>query len=1209
VHLKSLTMKGFKSFASSTTLRFEPGMTAVVGPNGSGKSNVVDAIAWVLGEQGAKALRGGKMEDVIFAGTADRPPLGRAEVTLTIDNSDGALPIDYSEVSITRRMFRDGAGEYEINGSSCRLLDIQELLSDSGIGREMHVIVGQGQLDAVLSARPEDRRAFIEEAAGVLKHRKRRERAERRLESSQANLNRLTDLTGEIRRQLGPLGRQAAVARRAAGVQADLRDARMRLLADDLAQLRDQIARDSQDEQTAVEHRNRVQRELAEATAAQESAGATLREVTPQLQAAQDAWFALSALAERFRGTISLAEERARNLAAPLSGGGTGRDPDELDAAADRAEAEHAALAEALQTAGDEVDIAAEYRGELERELRAAEDEVVRASRAIADRREGLARLSGQVHAARSRLSSADGEVTRLAAAVDDATGRSARAQTEFDGLQGSVGDLDTSEVDLDEAHEAAAAAVVAAHGRVVQLTESVREFRTEETGLRARVDALTVGLGRKDGAGALLEAGEKLPGFVGSVATDLAVTPGFEAAIGAALGGIADAVAVHSVSDAAAGLRLLRRADAGRAGMLIQGARSMPDRREWPSVPGTMRWATDLVTAPDRLMPALARALDRVAVVDDLDAAIAVVDGYPDVRAVTRDGDLIGPDWALGGTAGNQSLLEIQAAVDAAGERLQRVREQIAGLDAALSGARAEAERRELEAAAALAALHESDARMSAVAEELGRHAATARSARAEADRLERQRAAAEAARDNHRASLDDLEARLHAVESEEMPVAVDAGRRDALAERTAASRQREVETRLTLRSAEERVRSAAGSAEGLRRAAQQERHHRARLAAATRRRAAGAAIATKVVEVAGRVAGRLETSLAHAAHRREHAIARRTEADAVLAAAHARAVDLQGEWDALTDAVHAGEVARAQQTLRVEQLAEQALAEFAVSADDLVAGFGPAVPVPPTLEEMAEYTAARERGESVTEPPPMPYDRATQLRRAKRAERDLNTLGKVNPLALEEFAALEERHAFLSTQLEDLKATRRDLLAVIKDVDAKILELFTSAYHDVAREFVTVFSTLFPGGEGELVLTDPSDMLATGIEVNARPPGKKVKRLSLLSGGERSLTAVAMLVAIFRARPSPFYVMDEVEAALDEVNLTRLVALLTELRASSQLIVITHQKFTMESADALYGVSMRGDGITAVISQRIRQPEVPATDTGDREAVGAPV
>jgi chromosome segregation protein len=405
-------MKGFKSFASATTLRFEPGITAVVGPNGSGKSNVVDAIAWVLGEQGAKALRGGKMEDVIFAGTADRPPLGRAEVTLTIDNSDGALPIDYAEVAITRRMFRDGVGEYEINGKSCRLLDIQELLSDSGIGREMHVIVGQGQLDAVLQARPEDRRAFVEEAAGVLKHRKRREKTVRKLDAMQANLNRLTDLTGEIRRQLGPLGRQAAVARRAAGVQANLRDAKMRLLADDLAQITAKIAQDAVDEQAAIDHRKQVQDALATASAEAETAEANLRAATPALQQAQNTWFALSALAERLRGTIALAGERARNLAAPARDAGTGRDPEQLEAAAARAEAEQEALQETVEAAADELAAATAERIDCERALRAAEDELVAANRLIADRREGLARLAGQVHAARSRLSAGDDEVT-----------------------------------------------------------------------------------------------------------------------------------------------------------------------------------------------------------------------------------------------------------------------------------------------------------------------------------------------------------------------------------------------------------------------------------------------------------------------------------------------------------------------------------------------------------------------------------------------------------------------------------------------------------------------------------------------------------------------------------------------------------------------------------------------------------------------------
>ena len=521
---------------------------------------MVDAIAWVLGEQGAKALRGGKMEDVIFAGTADRPPLGRAEVTLTIDNSDGALPIDYAEVSITRRMFRDGVGEYEINGSSCRLLDIQELLSDSGIGREMHVIVGQGQLDAVLSARPEDRRAFVEEAAGVLKHRKRREKTVRKLDAMQANLNRLTDLTGEIRRQLGPLGRQAAIARRAAGVQADLRDAKMRLLADDLATIYAKIAQEAVDEQAAIDHRTRVQAALAVASDEQKNAEAILREATPALQQAQDTWFALSALAERMRGTIALAGERARNLAAPARDSATGRDPDELEAAAARAEAEQEALQETVEAAADELTAATDERIECERALRAAEAELVAANRLIADRREGLARLAGQVHAARSRLSAGNDEVTRLAGAVTEARERAAAAQQAFAAAQDSVGDLDSSEVGLDEAHEEAAAAAAAAKARTAELTDALRTAKSEASTLQARVEALSLGLDRQDGTQALLAAADQLPGLLGGVADALDITPGFETAIAAALGAIAEAVAVSSVPAARAGAGVVAR-------------------------------------------------------------------------------------------------------------------------------------------------------------------------------------------------------------------------------------------------------------------------------------------------------------------------------------------------------------------------------------------------------------------------------------------------------------------------------------------------------------------------------------------------------------------------------------------------------------------------------------------------------------------------
>ncbi len=418
-----------------------------------------------------------------------------------------------------------------------------------------------------------------------------------------------------------------------------------------------------------------------------------------------------------------------------------------------------------------------------------------------------------------------------------------------------------------------------------------------------------------------------------------------------------------------------------------------------------------------------------------------------------------------------------------------------------------------------------------------------------------------------------------------------VDSTQRDRLADQTAQSRQLEMDARLALRTVEERARASAGTSDNLRRAARAERETRARAEAARTRRAVAAAVATKVAD---RATATADGAGAVPAGRRPAPVTppwppgprpsrpRRPPGCA--------SPSCPSEWEKLTSEVHREEVLRAQQAIRIEQLVERATTEFAITVDDLVAEFGPDALTPPSAVEVAEYEAAKERGEQVYAPQPMAFDRTAAERKLRSAERDLATLGRVNPLALEEFAALEERHAFLSTQLTDLKDTRRDLLTVVGEVDQKIQEVFASAFHDVAREFVTVFQTLFPGGEGSLVLTDPDDMLTTGIEVNARPPGKKVKRLSLLSGGERSLTAVAILVSIFRARPSPFYVMDEVEAALDEVNLTRLVTLLSELRESSQLIIITHQKFTMEAADALYGVSMRGDGITQVISQRIR-------------------
>jgi chromosome segregation protein len=1194
MHLKSLTLKGFKSFASSTTLRFEPGITCVVGPNGSGKSNVVDALTWVMGEQGAKALRGGKMQDVIFAGTTGRPPLGRAEVTLTIDNSDGALPIEYSEVSVTRRMFRDGAGEYEINGTSCRLMDVQELLSDSGIGREMHVIVGQGRLAAILESRPEDRRAFIEEAAGVLKHRRRKEKAVRKLDSMQANLARLTDLTAELRRQLKPLGRQAEVARRAQTVQADLRDARLRLAADDLVTRRAEFVGQDEEERVLRERLDHVNVMLDEATTDLARHEQALAQLTPGAEAASQTWFRLSALAERVSATVRIAQERARHLDAEPETR-AGQDPDEMEARAERIAAEEAELIEAVEIAHGTLDAAKEQLAAQEEYAAAAERAHMAAVRAIADRREGLARLTGQVDTVRTRTESIDGEITRLTVAIEEARRRGVESQAEFETAQGRIDDLDAGEIDADAQHERAVEAARIADARVEELQNAERAAGKEVASLGARIEALSMGLERKDGAAWLLEHHTD-SGVLGPLSDRLRVEPGFEAAVAAALGPASDALTVTSVAAANSLATALADADQGRVAFLAVGA-AVPD--EPGSLPADARWARDVIECPDELRGGLGAVLAGIVVVDDLAAAAMVCAQRPDLRAVTRRGDLTGSGWVVGGSDRAPSTLEIQAAIDSSRVGLEAAERRSEELAAALTGADAEQKARAEYAEQTLAALNESDAAMSAVYEQLGRLGQAARNAHAESERLVTQRAAAEKERDAAREKLVELEERLRLAEDEQ-DGGDGSGTESTAAEREMAAaaltevRAVEMEARLAARTAEERAESLRGKADSLRRAAQAEREARARAerARATRRQAA--AVAAAVAAAGARVTGELETAVASAHAHREELTRRRTECAEQLDRARGLVREFSTQRDQLTDAVHRDEVARAQAALRIEQLEQTILEQFSIALDDLVAEYGPDVLLPPTDLEIAEYEQARERGEQVVAPQPQPYDRATQERRAKRAQKDLSTLGKVNPLALEEFAALEERYNFLATQLEDVKSARKDLLAVVEEVDARILQVFTEAYADVEREFEQVFAKLFPGGDGRLVLTDPKDMLTTGIEVEARPPGKKVKRLSLLSGGEKSLTAVAMLVAIFRARPSPFYVMDEVEAALDDTNLRRLIGLFEQLREKSQLIVITHQKPTMEVADALYGVSMRGDGITRVISQRLRGQNV---------------
>jgi chromosome segregation protein len=1180
LYLKSLTLKGFKSFASSTTLQLEPGITCIVGPNGSGKSNVVDALSWVMGEQGAKSLRGGKMEDVIFAGTSGRPPLGRAEVLLTIDNTDGALPIEFAEVTIGRTMFRSGGSEYAINGTACRLLDVQELLSDSGIGREMHVIVGQGQLDSILHATPEDRRGFIEEAAGVLKHRKRKEKALRKLDSTDGNLTRLNDLLSEIRRQLKPLGRQAEVARRASVVQAEVRDARARLLADDLASARTALEEELADESILVERRAEVEDAVALAHQAEAALEAALRDDLPALARAQETWFGLAGMRERLRGTASLAAERVRNAAGSEQDSlDFGRDPDDLEAEASRIREQETAIAGEVDGHRKVLDAAVTARRTAEEAADEEDRRVAGLLRAAADRREGLARLAGQVNAVKSRAAAADDELGRLESARAGAAARADRAQHDFTALETRVAGLDAGEEGLDAEHEAALAVLDDLTEQLAKTRQESAQADRDRSAMQARKDALELGLNRKDGVAALLAASESVSGLMGSVAAVLTVDPGYETAIAAALGSAADAVAVTGGDAAASAIGHLKAADLGRAGMLLSGAPAAD--REWPGLPSHATYAIDVVSCPEGLTSSMARLLFKTAVVDDLPAARALVADMPDLTAVTRDGDVYAAHFAAGGSASKPSLLEIQAAYDDAAARLSDAvasSERLAFDISRLDTERLDAQRR---VDVSLAKLHESDATLAAVAEELGHFGSQARAARAEAERITSAITAAQEARDQDLAGLADLEARLANAHdaSDDEP---DTTERERLAEAARMARQTETDARLALRTSEERARALHGHADGLVRAAQTERESRAR-AIERRERLIREGRAAEAVGVAVTVVlAKLEVSVHRAAEARAQAEAARGDRERELLTVRATLRDLAREHDELVNSVHRDEMARTQQRMRIEQLNERAMEELGLDETSLVADYGP--------DQLVPFTG--EVGDDEAVPDPTPYDREEQTRRLRTAERSLAMLGKVNPLALEEFSALEERHRFLTEQLEDLRATRRDLLDIIREVDARVQEVFTQAYADVSATFETTFSRLFPGGEGRLVLSDPSDMLATGVEVEARPAGKRVKRLSLLSGGERSLVAVAFLVALFKARPSPFYILDEVEAALDDTNLGRLLEIYEELRENSQLLVITHQKRTMEVGDALYGVTMRGDGVSAVISQRLREP-----------------
>jgi chromosome segregation protein len=1152
VFLKSLTLKGFKSFADSTVMQLEPGVTVVVGPNGSGKSNVVDAIAWVLGAQAPSSVRSQKMDDVIFAGTAKRPALGRAEVILTLDNSAGILPIEFTEVTISRTLFRTGESEYAINGVNCRLLDVQELLSDAGVGRQQHVIVSQGQIDAVLNARPEERRAIIEEAAGVLKYRRRKEKSERRLDATEASLLRVQDLLREVRRQLRPLERQAEAARRHGDLVAELTALQLFLTGREIAGLRTRLtalaAQKLQLDATDAE----LRRELAELDTAVLVAESelTARGDTDL----GDEMVRVEQLRERARGIAAVMVERRRSLErdrGQLMDGGVVANL-EGEAASLRSELETVAAdlvalgPEAEALTAQEEDFAEHRRSAL-----ATINEITQGASAAS----AAAEVRGELRSMQNGLGRAESEARRLEARLGSLRERALRFDGEITRLKAACEQATVAEEPLVDEVESAEARRIAAEAAADVAAHARQEAAEELSRWRARAEALALALETaRARAGAEHLAG--VDGVLGTLLDVVEIDEGWESSVEAALGDALLAVVVENPATGRRALESLRASSVNGAvlSLGLAAAAVVPPSAGAPVRPH-VRGRNDAV---QRLLDAILGGAVRAG---DFAEAVDIALAHPSHVVVTAAGDRFGPSgWRLGASGGGATA----AALEEATERLAAAEAELARRDQAAQSARAE-----LQAARQLEAdltrrLDQHDASFTASSEALSRAQAERRETTTELEALERSFTEAAERITRERGRIAELEALVPALEADEAAEAEAARARGRLrAELDAraallASQRQELEVRNA--GLHERQRFLE------RRLAETERRLEAdavaRAAAAERR-----VTVERSLVALERMAALVE-SHRHVIEERHSELLerRRRQSDEVRAIAsrlddvRRRRAVAERELDENRERQRRVELDDAEARLRLETAVEALRRDHDVE---------------PSAAEAAEM-------------PPLP-EGANPAARVRDLERELRLMGPINPLALEEFNELQERHAFLESQLEDVRETRRELLRVIKAVDQEIQSVFVAAFADVSSHFTHLFSTLFPGGSGKLVLTQPDDLLNTGIEVEAKPSGKNVKKLSLLSGGERSLTALAYLFAVFRSRPSPFYVMDEVEAALDDVNLHRFLGLVAEFRREAQLLIVSHQKRTMEAGDCLLGVTMQPGGSSKVVTERV--------------------
>lgn len=1225
MYLKELTLRGFKSFASATTLRFEPGITAVVGPNGSGKSNIVDALTWVMGEQGAKNLRGTSMEDVIFAGTSSRLPLGRAQVSLTIDNSDHTLDIDYTEVTISRTIFRNGGSEYAINGSQCRLLDIQELLSDTGLGQQMHVIVGQGRLDAILKADPSGHRAFIEEAAGILKHRKRKERALRKLANTETNLSRLDDLLGEIHRQLGPLGRQARISRRADAIQISVRDAQARLYAEDAQR---SMSRCDTVRQELGDVRNQLavaQRELAQVKVRIEQVEALSSESSPAIAKANQYWHEFSQTRERLNALAQLAEERSRSLTGQIVTN-FGEDPGILVKRAEELESQAAAQTKAVADARIALDKATEERADDEKKLASVRQTLTELRKTAQERDAQIARLRELIAREESAVQLATSRAKDYASQRDSLTSQRDDAQQQLDALRSEA---DSIADDDGAALDAARATLAECRERLNELADKQREIQSKIISLKSKADALADTLGSRNASGSLER--DMDVASLGRLTDFIHVAEGWEEAVAHALDQYASAIVVPEAGNMLHALERAREDKLGKAVVLTAsiagdsatepGTESEESSAEnTAAAPRSGSALAALVTAnPDAENQAQAEAvvhtvrllLADVAMAGTADEAQQIVASGEAMRAVSKNGETFAHGVAaVGGSSISQSDLSLAARRDKA---LAQVK-QLAAQDGGMAEQVAEAKAKRDEAARLVdqESAKRTEARLKAQQAEKSLKSATDRIAlfTRQLDQLDRKITETQENRNEHQLKLDDLNRALASARQSTAEHADfdELDERERTLERGLnLTREHEVAAKIAWTEASRKGESLSRQAGLLRDNAKEAAERRARIEALNDRRREQAAHLQGVADDARAVAAMVEHTLHDVAAKRDELQAAASSHDEELKALRAQRNQIEPKVTDLTGREHALDVNRERLAAESGQLMQKVSDELGLTLEELVSGYGPEQPVPvlddegnPVPLDETEAEAGTEEGETGGETgtngdsalfKTVPYNRQEQKKRLDKARRDLAALGKINPLATEEFEALEERNKYLNDQRNDVVKSRDDLMQLIKDLDSTMVQVFKSAFDDTAEAFEQMFATLFPGGTGRLRLENPEDMLTTGVLVEASPAGKRVKQLSLLSGGERSLTALALLFAIFTARPSPFYVMDEVEAALDDVNLTRLINAFNELRAHAQLIIITHQQRTMSIADALYGVTMRADGVTAVVSQKLER------------------